>query len=138
MNKAAKITLFYIIFATIATAANLGAQVLSVWAYNGPYSIPISIFIGTATGLPIKYILEKKYIFEFKSDSIKHDGKLFILYSGMGVFTTAIFWGVEYAFHLLFNSDSMRYLGGAIGLSIGYFIKYWLDKKFVFIKAAQA
>ncbi|WOD07040.1 GtrA family protein [Marinomonas sp. GJ51-6] len=138
MNKAAKITLFYIIFATIATAANLGVSSIKRLGLQWPYSIPISIFIGTATGLPIKYILEKKYIFEFESDSIKHDGKLFILYSGMGVFTTAIFWGVEYAFHLLFNSDSMRYLGGAIGLSIGYFIKYWLDKKFVFIKAAQA
>ncbi|GAB3478802.1 GtrA family protein [Marinomonas epiphytica] len=136
MNKAARITFLYVIFAAIATAANLSTQALSIWIYNGPYSIPISIFIGTAAGLPIKYALEKKHIFEFESESIKHDGKLFILYSGMGVFTTVIFWGIEYAFHLFFNSDGMRYLGGAIGLSIGYLIKYWLDKKYVFIKAA--
>jgi len=27
----------------------------------------------------------------------------------------------------------MRYLGGAIGLTLGYVIKYRLDKRFVFV-----
>jgi putative flippase GtrA len=44
------------------------------------------------------------------------------------VITTFVFWGFDY----LFNSIPMRYLGAVIGLSIGYIIKYQLDKKFVF------
>jgi hypothetical protein len=27
----------------------------------------------------------------------------------------------------------MRYIGGVLGLSIGYYIKYQLDKRFVFV-----
>jgi len=43
------------------------------------------------------------------------------------------FWAVEYAFHLTFVTDAMRYVGGVIGLAIGFHVKYKLDKKFVFI-----
>ena len=50
----------------------------------------------------------------------------------MGVFTTAIFWSTELAFHLIFQSAELRYLGGIIGLAIGYLTKYELDKRFVF------
>ena len=83
--------------------------------------------------MPLRYFLEKRYIFSFASKNIKHDGQLFILYSFMGVFTTAIFWGTEYAFHLIFTTDAMRYIGGVLGLTIGYYIKYQLDKRFVFV-----
>ena len=55
----------------------------------------------------------------------------------MGVFTTAIFWGTEYAFHLIFTTDAMRYIGGVLGLTIGYYIKYQLDKRFVFIDRSE-
>jgi putative flippase GtrA len=51
----------------------------------------------------------------------------------MGVFTTVIFWSVEYAFYLTFATDTMRYVGGVIGLAIGFYVKYQLDKKFVFV-----
>jgi len=52
----------------------------------------------------------------------------------MGVITTSIFWVTEYAFHLFFASEPMRYLGGVIGLAIGFYFKYRLDKKYVFTK----
>lgn len=106
---------------------------LSMWLYKGLYAIEISILAGTATGLPLRYLLEKRYIFSFKSDNIRHDGQLFVLYSFMGVFTTAIFWLTEYTFHLMFADESMRYIGGIIGLSIGFYVKYRLDKKYVFV-----
>ncbi len=134
-----KIAALYSLFAGLSTAVNIGSQMLSMLIYSGAYAVEISIFIGTLAGLPLRYFLEKRYIFSFKSKSIKHDGQLFILYSFMGVFTTAIFWGTEYAFHLLFATDVMRYIGGVLGLSIGYYIKYQLDKRFVFIgKAIKA
>jgi hypothetical protein len=116
----------------LATAANIGTQALAIWIYSGIYSVELSVLAGTAMGLPIKYVLEKKYVFAFKSDSLGHDTRLFVLYGFMGVFTTAIFWGVEFAFHFLYGTDAMRYLGGAIGLTLGSYIKFHLDKRFVF------
>jgi putative flippase GtrA len=66
-----------------------------------------------------------------------HDGRLFVFYSAMGVITTFIFWGTEYAFHLIYDTDVMRYLGGIIGLSIGFYVKYQLDKKYVFVNSSN-
>lgn len=132
-KTAVSIAIMYTLFAAFSTAINIGAQMLSIWAYKGAYSVELSILIGTAAGLPLRYLLEKRYIFTFKSNNIAHDGQLFVLYSFMGVFTTAIFWGVEYAFHLIFATDTMRYVGGVIGLVIGFYVKYQLDKKYVFV-----
>ncbi len=132
-KTAVSIAVLYTLFAAFSTAINIGAQMLSIWAYRGPSAVEVSILIGTSAGLPLRYLLEKRYIFAFKSHNIVHDGQLFVLYSFMGVFTTAIFWGVEYAFHLIFLTDTMRYVGGIIGLAIGFYVKYQLDKKYVFI-----
>ena len=132
MKGVVRIAVLYAVFAAIATAANIGCQALVIWVYKGPYAVALSILAGTAAGLPIKYVLEKRHIFSFESDNLAHDGRMFALYSFMGVFTTALFWGVEYAFHQAFGTDAMRYLGGAIGLALGYVIKYHLDKRYVF------
>jgi len=127
-----KIAVLYSLFAGLSTVVNIGSQMLSMLIYSGVYAVEISIFMGTLAGLPLRYFLEKRYIFSFESKNIKHDGQLFIHYSFMSVFTTAIFWGTEYAFHLIFTIDVMRYIGGVVGLTIGYYIKYQLDKRFVF------
>ncbi len=132
MKGVARIAVLYAVFAVIATAVNIGCQALVIWLYTGPHAVALSILLGTAAGLPIKYVLEKRHIFGFESANLAHDGRLFALYSFMGVFTTALFWGVEYAFHQAFGTDAMRYLGGAIGLTLGYVIKYHLDKRYVF------
>jgi putative flippase GtrA len=123
----------YTLFAATSIIINITSQVVSIWAYSGPYSIEISILVGTAAGLPLRYFLEKRYIFAFTSKNKAHDGRLFVLYSVMGVITTFIFWGAEYAFHLIYNTDVMRYIGGIIGLVIGFYVKYQLDKKYVFV-----
>lgn len=136
MKRAAEIALLYTVFAAIATLANIGSQALVVACYRGIYSVELSILIGTAAGLPIKYMLEKRHIFGYVAENLSHDSKLFVLYSIMGTVTTALFWGTEYTFHWMFGSDSMRYVGAAIGLSAGYVIKYHLDKKFVFVSKA--
>jgi putative flippase GtrA len=136
-KKALTIAALYTLFASFSTLINISSQMLSIWIYKGSYAVEISILVGTATGLPLRYLLEKRYIFSFKSHNIKHDGQLFLLYSFMGVFTTAIFWVTEYAFHLIFADESMRYLGGVIGLAIGFYVKYCLDKKYVFVSGNQ-
>lgn len=133
LKKRLAIVVLYIVFASLSTAINIGSQMLSMGIYKGLYAVEISILVGTATGLPLRYLLEKRYIFSFKSSDIRHDGQLFVLYSFMGVLTTTIFWLTEYAFHLLFAEDFMRYVGGVIGLGIGFYVKYRLDKKYVFV-----
>ena len=132
-KTATEIAVLYTLFAVLSTAINIGSQMLSIWIYKGPLFVEISILVGTIMGLPLRYFLEKRYIFNFTSKNLVHDGKLFIFYSAMGVITTLIFWGTEYAFHLIYDTDFMRYLGGIIGLSIGFYVKYQLDKKYVFV-----
>ena len=134
-KKAAKIAVLYSLFAVLSTAINIGSQMLSIWIYEGPLSVEISILVGTAMGLPLRYFLEKRYIFNFTSKNLVHDGKLFVFYSAMGVITTLIFWVTEYVFHLVYDTDLMRYLGGILGLSIGFYVKYQLDKKYVFVNS---
>lgn len=137
MNSSARIAAKYAAIAALATIANLVTQMLFVAAYAGPYAIEGSILAGTAVGLPIKYVLEKRHIFSFEADGILHDGRVFIAYTLMGVLTTCFFWGTEYLFHVLFDTDAMRYVGGALGLIIGYYVKYLLDKRYVFVRSAE-
>ena len=129
-----KLALTYAVLAMIATAANIGAQDLSIRLYAGAHAIPLSVMIGTGTGLIVKYVLDKRYIFRFRARDVRHDSQTFALYTTMGVFTTLIFWGFEFGFNAAFQTKEMRYLGGIIGLAIGYFTKYQLDKRFVFRK----
>lgn len=127
-----KLATIYAILALIATAANIGAQDLVVRSYSGAFDVLLSVAIGTAVGLVVKYILDKRYIFRFRTRNAVHDGQTFALYTLMGLVTTIIFWGFEFGFHHLFESKQMRYFGGVIGLAIGYLIKYHLDKRYVF------
>lgn len=126
------IALWYALFALFSTAVNIAFQYLSFLVYSGYLSLYIAMFAGTVAGLVLKYILDKKYIFFHKPKSKKDDGKKFFLYSLMGVFTTFIFWGFEIGFDYMFDSQNAKYIGAVVGLSIGYVVKYFLDKKFVF------
>jgi len=125
------------LFAALSTMVNIGSQAVSVWAYNGPFYVEMSILVGTAAGLPSRYFLEKRYIFAFTSKNLTHDWMTFVSYSATGLITTLIFWGTEYAFHIIYGTDVMRYVGGVIGLSMGFHLKYRLDKKYVFAKCAS-
>lgn len=127
-----KLPIVYAFLALISTAANIGTQALVAHGYNGPLALTISLVIGTGVGLFVKYVLDKRYIFRFRARNLSHDSKTFALYALMGLATTAIFWGFEIGFDYVFGTRHMRYLGGILGLFIGYVIKYYLDKQFVF------
>ena len=133
-----KIAVLYTLFAVLSTVINISSQMISIWVYNETFAVELSILVGTAMGLPLRYFLEKRYIFAFTSKNLAHDGKLFVFYSAMGVITTLIFWGTEYAFHLIYDTDSMRYAGGIIGLALGFYVKYQLDKKYIFVNDSSA
>ena len=132
MLASTPLAISYGIFALIATVANIGAQDAFIRVYSGPGHIVASMILGTGVGLVVKYLLDKRYIFRFKAQSMAHDTQTFALYTLMGLLTTAVFWGFEWGFHLAFETKEMRYLGGVIGLTIGYLAKYHLDKRFVF------
>ena len=136
MKDITRLAVLYSVFALIAIAVNISCQALVIWIYKGSFALQLSILVGTAAGLPVKYVLDKKYIFRFQSKNITHDSQVFMLYICMSVFTTAIFWTVEYGFHVAFGTYAMRYTGGVIGVMIGNIIKYRLDKKYVFQKRA--
>jgi putative flippase GtrA len=126
----------YVVFALLATAANLLSQraVLALITVND--TLVLAIGVGTAVGLVVKYALDKKWIFNDQSTGLKTHGVKFGLYTIMGVFTTAIFWGFETGFWLIWETDLMREIGAVSGLGIGYIIKYQLDRKYVFQSAA--
>jgi putative flippase GtrA len=127
-----KLAISYAFFALVATVANIAAQELAISLYGGAFGVPLSVFVGTAVGLVVKYLLDKYYIFRFRARNAIHGGQTFVLYVLMGLATTTIFWGFEFGFHHFFASREMRYLGGVIGLAIGYIAKYHLDKHYVF------
>ena len=131
------LTLKYGLFASAAIAINLSVQEISLRLYQGPYYIYSSILAGTLVGLVCKYWLDKHYIFIYITDSAKEDLHKFIAYSFTGVFTTALFWGFELGFHFWFGSKLARYSGAILGLTIGYVVKYRLDKRYVFKPQAR-
>ncbi|MCZ4372670.1 GtrA family protein [Vibrio diazotrophicus] len=126
--------ILYVVFALIATFVNLIAQEITSRLFHHQYEIIVSMFIGTLAGLIVKYLLDKRYIFQFTPSSQKTDIITFFFYSVMGVITTLLFWVTEYTFDIWFETKIMRYLGAVIGLSVGYITKYHLDKKYVFIE----
>ena len=131
-----KIVVRYSLFAVIATALNLASQELSLMVYSGSQALYIAILAGTGVGLVSKYFLDKLFIFNLQTKNWNDDLNRFVAYSVTGVMTTLIFWGFELSFEMIFASKQARYLGAVIGLSIGYLLKYQLDKRYVFLDRA--
>ena len=121
----------YIVFCVAAIIVNLSTQRIFLTSILIDYYF-VALFLGTLTGLITKYFLDKNFIFYDFDHSFKNNSEKFTLYAVNGIFTTVIFWGTETLFHIVYSTDFARELGAVIGLSIGYFLKYRLDKKYVF------
>ena len=122
----------YVLFAAFATLANLGAQRLVLPRDPDGLRYALAVGTGTLVGLVVKYLLDKRWIFSDPDTGLRAHSRKFTLYTMMGVLTTAIFWGSETAFWLIWGNDTMRELGAVLGLTIGYKVKYQLDRRFVF------
>ena len=122
----------YLSFAIIATIANLVTQraVLHLVKFNT--SLFLAMVAGTTVGLVTKYILDKRWIFYDSDNSLNGKSLKFVRYTFFGIFTTSIFWFTELLFWFAWQSQLMREIGAILGLSIGYIIKYQLDRKYVF------
>ena len=130
----------YALFAVLATLANLVTQRGVLWFGDSGILFALAVGAGTAVGLVIKYILDKRWIFRDMSAGVKAHSKRFSLYTAMGLVTTAIFWGLETVFWFVWQTHAMREMGAVLGLGIGYVVKYNLDRRYVFIdtKLVQA
>lgn len=119
-------------FAVIATVVNLATQRAVLHFGDTGVLFAVAVGAGTIAGLIVKYVLDKRWIFYDLETGVKNHGRKFSLYTAMGVVTTMIFWGTETVFWLVWKTDLMREVGAVIGLSIGYVVKYNLDRRFVF------
>ncbi|WP_397542648.1 GtrA family protein [Roseovarius salis] len=130
----------YTLFAVAAVVVNLATQRLVLamsWPSPG-FGLAAAIAAGTLTGLVVKYLLDKRWIFFDLDNGLASHGRKFALYTAMGLVTTAIFWGSETLFWLIWRTDAMREVGAVLGLTVGYVTKYHLDKRFVFSGAGSA
>lgn len=136
-----RLVLAYGSFAAAATVANLIVQALLLELL--PRALPgiqrpvfPALVCGTAAGLVVKYVLDKRYIFIDQSQGIAMHARKFSLYSAMGLVTTAIAWASELVALHFDPNGFLVYVGGAAGLALGYVVKYNLDRRFVFVSAA--
>ena len=126
------VLILYIYFSLIAISINIFSQYIVFTILEGDDAIYIAILVGTLLGLITKYILDKIYIFKYKVENLYDYSKNFSMYMFTGIFTTMIFWIFEYSFYILFDNSIAKYIGAIIGLTMGYTVKYVLDKRFVF------
>jgi len=131
------LVLRYAGFAVLAVLANLATQRLVLATGGTGLHFAAALAAGTLAGLVVKYLLDKTWIFADTATGLRAHGRRFTLYTAMGLVTTAIFWGTETAFWLVWGTDLMRELGAVIGLGIGYAVKYNLDRRYVFAQARR-
>jgi len=131
------LVLRYSLFAVLAVLANLAAQRLVLMWGEGAGHFALAVLLGTAVGLVVKYILDKRWIFFDTATGLAAQGRQFSLYTVMGLITTAIFWGTETAFWLIWQTHFAREAGAVLGLAVGYVVKYHLDRRFVFVPARR-
>lgn len=129
------LVLRYVSFAVLATLVNLATQRLILARDQDSLHFAAAVGAGTLAGLVVKYVLDKRWIFDDRSTGARSEGRKFTLYTAMGLITTAIFWGTETAFWLIWRTEPMREVGALLGLACGYVIKFQLDRRFVFTDA---
>lgn len=127
----------YVVFAIIAGATNLVTQAI-VFGLAPVQPLAASILAGTGVGFVVKYILDKRWIFFDDYDGAAKEVRKIVLYASFSVAMTLVFWGFEVTFFVLGGDNLAKYTGAVIGLAIGNFAKYLLDRAFTFNPKACA
>ena len=127
----------YIVFSIIATVLNLITQRIVLMGLDQSYGLLFAMLAGTLIGLVVKFVLDAKWIFYVRLSGTKTQSKRFGRYSLFGFITTCIFWGTEALFWIIWTTELARETGAILGLSIGYMMKYRLDKRFVFSESPR-
>ncbi|MEJ0093004.1 MAG: GtrA family protein [Methylocella sp.] len=144
----------YVLFAILAGLMNLLTQAIVFHMAPAPiivggldrlglrinsfdFVLAISILAGTGVGFIIKYVLDKRWIFFDDYDNPADEARKICLYGFFSVGMTFIFWGSEIAFLAIFGTSAAKYIGAVIGLVIGNFAKYLLDRAYTFKLRAE-
>jgi hypothetical protein len=135
-KRHAAIAVRYVLFAAIAGVTNLGAQAL-VFKLAPVQPLALSILAGTGVGFVVKYLLDKRWIFFDDYHGPVREARKVLLYGSFSVLMTLVFWAFELGFLKIWGTETAKYIGAVIGLSIGYFAKYLLDRAFTFAQAAR-
>jgi putative flippase GtrA len=126
----------YVYVAVLSSLCNIAAQQAVVWSL--PHvPVMISVVAGTAIGFLVKYICDKYWVFLDAYDNHAEELRKVIVYGVFGVATTALFWAIELGFWSVFQTVEAKYTGAVLGLALGNFIKFQLDKHYVFTGARR-
>jgi putative flippase GtrA len=136
----------YVFFAFVSMAINIGTQIFVslvvdlsktnffqyVLTGNITVKLIVSMAIATIVAFIFKFIVDKIFIFKNINKKMKENLRQIFFYGLFAVITTLIFWGFELCFKYVFVFSYSEYLGGFVGLCIGYSLKFILDSRFVF------
>lgn len=100
--------------------------------------LALSILAGTGVGFVVKYLLDKHWIFFDGYHGPGKEARKIFLYGAFSVAMTLVFWAFEVGFLALWETSFAKYAGAVIGLALGNFLKYRLDRAFTFNQGAFA
>ncbi len=116
----------YFLFALLASGVNVVGQHIFLNYYENLF---LAVIVGSGAGLVFKYVLDNNFVFDGKQPI---NIKTFLIYAFFGACITPIIWIVEVIFLNIFGTVFMRDIGALLGLALAYFIKYQMDKRYVF------
>jgi putative flippase GtrA len=129
------IFLRYVLFAVVSSLTNLASQEMVIRLV--PLApLMVSVLTGTGIGFLAKYALEKRWIFLDSYDGHTDEIRKIFVYGVFGIATTFLFWGIELGAWRVWQTTGAKYAGAAIGLLLGNWLKYTLDRRYVFRRIA--
>ena len=129
------VLLRYVLFAAVSSLANLVSQEVVIRLI--PLApLMVSVLTGTGIGFLAKYAFEKRWIFLDGYDGHTAEIRKILVYGIFGIATTLLFWGIEFGAWHVWQTAGAKYAGAAIGLSLGNWLKYTLDRRYVFPRMA--
>ena len=91
-----------------------------------------SYALGLFVGFVLKYLLDKKYVFNDSYENRGAETRKAGLYAIMSILCTILSIGVTGSFKIVFGVQLAKRVGWFLGLILGYTAKFFLDKKYVF------
>ena len=144
----------YFLFAALVIVLNLVIQYIHMnflspwictqvlWSFIQTFYCPEGgrVLAGSVLGVGIAYIvkffLDKFVVFEKNNTNLKQTSKEFVKYFLFAILTTAINIGGQFFLYWAFSIDYI--VAGFFSLTIGYFVKFILDRRYVFIEGNEA
>jgi putative flippase GtrA len=127
----------YVLFVIIASVMNLVTQGI-VFGLAPVQPLTVSILAGTGIGFVVKYCLDKRWIFFDDYGGAAKEVRKIVLYCAFSVAITLVFWVFEISFFLVGGTNLAKYTDAEIGLAIGNYVKYLLDRAYTFNPKARS